>query len=258
MPRRTTAGRFLATILAATCCRRPMSRAAAGKDLPAMTGNVGGGMQGNTGHQSCLYTADQTGHGADVDIEINTFAQRREGPARHDEHEPERPGRLANQITAGSAVLKDVSVGDQGFEVDIHSHWRQRRVGVVREGRQGRQRRGQLRRRRQRVEAGEGSRRQDLDGYNRLARSPRRVMPSFAYTCAKCVCTVRVEICRCSAIDTSLLPPAASAAICRSRPVNGTALGTPTNHGELPSQRARKLADRAPLARAARTSPAAA
>ncbi len=49
-------------------------KSAAGKDLPSLLGNVGGGMQGNTGHQSCLYTADSTGHGADVDLEINTFA----------------------------------------------------------------------------------------------------------------------------------------------------------------------------------------
>ncbi len=109
--------------------------------------------------------------------------------------------------------MKDASVGDQGFEVDIHSPgvndesvWFVKGDKIanieVSSGVAG-----------SAFEAGAGGRRQDLASYNRLPRSPRRVMPSFAYTCAKCVCTVRVEICRCSAISTSLLPPAASAAI---------------------------------------------
>jgi hypothetical protein len=96
-------------------------KAAAGKDLPAMTGNVGGGMQGNTGHQSCLYTADQTGHGADVDVEINTFASGAKDQLATMNTNQKDQVDSQNQIAAGSAVLKDVSVGDQGFEVDVHA-----------------------------------------------------------------------------------------------------------------------------------------
>jgi hypothetical protein len=86
-----------------------------------MTGNVGGGMQGNTGHQSCLYTADQTGHGADVDVEINTFASGAKDQLATMNTNQKDQVDSQNQIAAGSAVLKDVSVGDQGFEVDVHA-----------------------------------------------------------------------------------------------------------------------------------------
>jgi len=96
-------------------------KSAAGKDLPSMTGNVGGGMQGNTGHQSCLYTADQTGHGADVDVEINTFASGATDQLATLNTNQKDQVDSQNQIAAGSAVLKDVNVGDKGFEVDIHA-----------------------------------------------------------------------------------------------------------------------------------------
>lgn len=94
---------------------------AVGKDLPSLTGNLGGGMEGNTGHQSCTYTADDTGHGADVNVEVNTFP----GTAK-DQLAKLRPSLQDqvdsdNAVTAGAATLKDASVGDGGFEVDIHA-----------------------------------------------------------------------------------------------------------------------------------------
>lgn len=94
---------------------------AVGKDLPSLLGNVGGGMQGNTGHQSCTYTADTTGHGADVNIEINTFVGTAKDQLATARKNQQDQADSLNQITAGAAVLKDDSVGDQGFEVDTHS-----------------------------------------------------------------------------------------------------------------------------------------
>lgn len=94
---------------------------AVGKDLPSLLGNVGGGLEGNAGHQSCIYTADDTGHGADVNVEINTFPSTAKDqlsklrPSQQDQVDSE------NQIAAGSATLKDASVGDGGFEVDVHA-----------------------------------------------------------------------------------------------------------------------------------------
>jgi len=96
-------------------------KTAVGKDLPSLLGNVGGGMQGNTGHQSCTYTADTTGHGADVNVEINTFVGTAKDQLATARKNQQDQADSLNQITAGAAVLKDASVGDQGFEVDTHS-----------------------------------------------------------------------------------------------------------------------------------------
>lgn len=96
-------------------------KSAVGKDLPSLLGNLGGGMQGNTGHQSCTYTADDTGHGADVNVEINTFAGTAKDQLSTMRQNQQDQVDSDNQITANSATLKDVSVGDGGFEIDIHS-----------------------------------------------------------------------------------------------------------------------------------------
>lgn len=94
---------------------------AVGKDLPSLTGNLGGGMEGNSGHQSCTYTADDTGHGADVNVEINTFASGATDQLTKLRSSQQDQVDSQNQIAAGAAVLKDAGVGDGGFEVDIHS-----------------------------------------------------------------------------------------------------------------------------------------
>ena len=96
-------------------------KSAVGKDLPSLLGNVGGGIQGNTGHQSCTYTADSTGHGADVNVEINTFASGATDQLATARKNQQDQADSLNQLTAGSAVIKDASVGDKGFEIDIHS-----------------------------------------------------------------------------------------------------------------------------------------
>jgi hypothetical protein len=94
---------------------------AVGKDLPSLTGNLGGGMEGNTGHQSCTYTADNTGHGADVNVEVNTFVGTAKDQLNKMRQDQQDQVDSDNQIAANSATLKDASVGDGGFEIDIHS-----------------------------------------------------------------------------------------------------------------------------------------
>ncbi|MGH8889943.1 MAG: hypothetical protein ACRDV3_09340 [Acidothermaceae bacterium] len=92
-----------------------------GNDLPSLLGNVSGGLEGNTGHQSCTYTGDDTGKGADVNVVIDTFPGTAKDqlsklrPSQQDQVDSE------NQIAAGTATLKDVSVGDGGYEVDVHA-----------------------------------------------------------------------------------------------------------------------------------------
>jgi hypothetical protein len=94
---------------------------AVGKDLPSLLGNLSKGQAGNTGHQSCTYTADETGKGADVNLEIDTFPGTAKDQlntfrsAQQDDVDSE------NQIVANTATLKDISVGDGGFEADVHS-----------------------------------------------------------------------------------------------------------------------------------------
>jgi len=95
---------------------------AVGKDLPSLLGNVSNGQAGNTGHESCTYTADETGKGAAVNLEIDTFP----GSAKQ-QLSTFRSGQQdqvdsENQIQAGSATLKDVSVGDGDFEADLHAN----------------------------------------------------------------------------------------------------------------------------------------
>lgn len=94
---------------------------AVGKDLPSLLGNLGGGMQGNTGHQSCTYTADDTGHGADVNVEINTFPGTAKDQLSKLRTSYQDQVDSDNEAAAGTATLKDVSVGDGGYEVDVHA-----------------------------------------------------------------------------------------------------------------------------------------
>ena len=89
--------------------------AAAGKALPAMTGNAGGGLTGNSGHESCLYTADSTAHGAYVHLDINTFASGASGQLATLRTALQSQVDSRNGETAGSASLKDAAVGDGGF-----------------------------------------------------------------------------------------------------------------------------------------------
>lgn len=94
---------------------------AVGQDLPSLLGNLGGGMEGNTGHQSCTYTADDTGHGADVNVEVNTFVGTAKDQLTKMRQSQQDQVDSDNQVAAGTATLKDVSVGDGGFEIDIHA-----------------------------------------------------------------------------------------------------------------------------------------
>lgn len=94
---------------------------AVGKDLPSLTGNLGGGMEGNTGHQSCTYTGDDTGHGADVNVEINTFPGTAKDQLSKLRTSHQDQVDSDNEAAAGTATLKDVSVGDGGYEVDVHA-----------------------------------------------------------------------------------------------------------------------------------------
>jgi len=95
---------------------------AVGKDLPWLLGNVSNGQAWNTGHESCTYIANETGKGAAVNLEIDTFP----GSAKQ-QLSTFRSGQQdqvdsENQIQAGSATLKDVSVGDGDFEADLHAN----------------------------------------------------------------------------------------------------------------------------------------
>ncbi len=96
-------------------------KGAVGKDLPSLLGNVGGGMQGNTGHQSCTYTGDSTGTGADVNLQIDTFSGTAKDQLATLRKSHQDQVDSENGFQSGSASLKDVSVGDQGYEVDTHA-----------------------------------------------------------------------------------------------------------------------------------------
>jgi hypothetical protein len=96
-------------------------KTAVGKDLPSLLGNVGGGQAGNTGHQSCTYTGDSTGKGADVNLEIDTFVGTAKDQLATLRKSFQDQADSQNQFASGSAVLKDVSIGDGGFEFDVHA-----------------------------------------------------------------------------------------------------------------------------------------
>jgi len=114
---------------------------AVGKDRPSLLGNVSNGQAGNTGHESCTYTADETGKGAAVNLEINTFPGVCQATAQHFPLGTAGSGRLGEPDPSG---LRD----PQGRQ---RRRWRlrgrpprergRRRGRVVHQGRQGGQRR---------------------------------------------------------------------------------------------------------------------
>jgi hypothetical protein len=91
---------------------------AVGIPLPSMLGSVNGGIEGNTAHDSCLWTKDSTGTGADVSVEINTFASGVSTQLATQRKNNQDQADSANQLAANSASVKDAAVGDAGYEID--------------------------------------------------------------------------------------------------------------------------------------------
>jgi hypothetical protein len=92
------------------------SAAAAGIDLADLTGNISGGMQGATAHDECLNTKDVSGVGPGVNLQINTFADAKGHLAAQRAKDTDMAANL-NQLSANAQTIKDVTVGDGGYEV---------------------------------------------------------------------------------------------------------------------------------------------
>lgn len=89
-------------------------QAAVGMPLGNITGDISGGPQGATNYHACTWTKDASGTGAAVDIEYGTYssasAQLTSDKARDTD--------MASQLPGGSETVKDVSVGDGGYDLN--------------------------------------------------------------------------------------------------------------------------------------------
>jgi hypothetical protein len=91
-------------------------QAATGMPLGNVTGDISGGPQGATDYHSCIWTKDASGEGAAVNIEYGTYAS---GSAELASQKATDTGTVntLNSTVPNSQTIKDVSVGDGGYEV---------------------------------------------------------------------------------------------------------------------------------------------
>jgi hypothetical protein len=90
--------------------------AAVGMPLGNITGDISGGPQGATNYHSCNWTKDASGEGAAVNIEYGTYAS---GSAQLATQKATDTGTVntLNSAVPNSQTIKDVSVGDGGYEL---------------------------------------------------------------------------------------------------------------------------------------------
>ena len=91
-------------------------QAAVGMPLGNITGDISGGPQGATNYHSCVWTKDASGTGAAVDIEYGTYASASSQLAKQKATDTDMANNL-NSMAPNSQTIKDVSVGDGGYEL---------------------------------------------------------------------------------------------------------------------------------------------
>lgn len=91
-------------------------QAAVGIPLGYITGDISGGPQGSTNYHSCTWTKDASGEGAAVNIEYGTYASGSAQLAKQKSTDTDMANNL-NSLAPNSQTVKDVSVGDGGYEL---------------------------------------------------------------------------------------------------------------------------------------------
>ena len=91
-------------------------QAAVGMPLGNITGDISGGPQGATNYHSCIWTKDASGTGAAVNIEYGTYASASSQLATQKATDTGTANTL-NSLAPNSQTIKDVSVGDGGYEL---------------------------------------------------------------------------------------------------------------------------------------------
>jgi hypothetical protein len=91
-------------------------QAAVGIPLGNITGDISGGPQGATNYHSCIWTKDASGTGAAVNIAYGTYASASAQLAKQKSMDTDTASTL-NGMSPNSYTIKDVSVGDSGYEV---------------------------------------------------------------------------------------------------------------------------------------------
>jgi hypothetical protein len=91
-------------------------QAAAGIPLGNITGDISGGPQGATNYHSCIWTKDASGTGAAVNIAYGTYPSATGELATEKARDAGTADQL-NSLAPNSQTVKDVSVGDGGYEL---------------------------------------------------------------------------------------------------------------------------------------------
>jgi hypothetical protein len=91
-------------------------QAAVGMPLGNITGDISGGPQGATNYHSCIWTKDASGTGAAVNIEYGTYASGSAQLAKQKSMDTDTASTL-NGLSPNSETIKDVSIGDGGYQV---------------------------------------------------------------------------------------------------------------------------------------------
>ena len=91
-------------------------QAAVGMPLGNITGDISGGPQGATNYHSCIWTKDASGTGAAVNVSYGTYASASSQLATQKATDTDTANQL-NSLSPNSQTIKDVSVGDGGYEL---------------------------------------------------------------------------------------------------------------------------------------------
>ena len=91
-------------------------QAAAGMPLGNITGDISGGPQGATNYHSCIWTKDASGTGAAVNVAYGTYASA-SGELATEKASDTGTANQLNSLSPNSQTIKDVSVGDGGYEL---------------------------------------------------------------------------------------------------------------------------------------------
>ncbi|HEY3925796.1 MAG TPA: hypothetical protein VGL75_14630 [Acidothermaceae bacterium] len=95
-------------------------QAAVGMPLGNITGDISGGPQGATDYHSCIWTKDASGEGAAVNVAYGTYASASGELAAEKARDAGTADQL-NSLAPNSQTVKDVSVGDGGYELTTNT-----------------------------------------------------------------------------------------------------------------------------------------
>lgn len=95
-------------------------QAAVGMPLGNITGDISGGPQGATDYHSCIWTKDASGEGAAVNVAYGTYASASGELATEKARDAGTADQL-NSLAPNSQTVKDVSVGDGGYELTTNT-----------------------------------------------------------------------------------------------------------------------------------------